>query len=62
MFRVWGFPILRIPFAGPYSKDYSLLVSILGSPYGGKLPLVGILCKLRTPLFGGRQYKWLGHS
>ena len=25
-------------FGGPYNKDYSILVSILGSPYFGKLP------------------------
>ena len=26
------------PFGGPYNKDYSILGSILGSPYLGKLP------------------------
>ena len=25
-------------FGGPYTKDYSILESILGSPYFGKLP------------------------
>ena len=25
-------------FGGPYNKDYSILGSILGSPYFGKLP------------------------
>ena len=25
-------------FRGPYNKDYSILASILGSPYFGKLP------------------------
>ena len=25
-------------FRGPYNKDYSILGSILGSPYFGKLP------------------------
>ena len=31
-------------FEGPYSKDYSILGSILGSPYFGKLPFVlGVL-------------------
>ena len=29
---------------GPYNKDYSILVPILGSPYFGKLP------------YGGRRY------
>ena len=35
----WGFPKLGAPFfGGPYNKDYNMLVSILGSPYLGKLP------------------------
>ena len=29
---------LEVPFWGLYSKDYSILGSILGSPYFGKLP------------------------
>ena len=30
---------LAVPFnRGPYNKDYSILGSILGSPYFGKLP------------------------
>ena len=33
-----GFLKLGVPFAGPYNKDYSILGSILGSPYFGKLP------------------------
>ena len=41
-FRVEGpfgdFPKLGVPFGGPYKKDYSILKSILGSPYFGKLP------------------------
>ena len=28
-------------FGGPYNKDYSILGSILGSPYCGKLPYRG---------------------
>ena len=28
------------PFGGPFNKDYSILGSILGSPYFGKLPNV----------------------
>ena len=32
-----GFPKSR----GPTNKDYSILVSILGSPYFGKLPFGG---------------------
>ena len=34
-----GFPKIRSTLlGGPYNKDYSLLGSILGSPYFGKLP------------------------
>ena len=36
---VWGFAIIRGTFlGGPSSKDYSILGSILGSLYFGKLP------------------------
>ena len=31
---IWGFPKIR----GTHNKDYSILGSILGSPYLGKLP------------------------
>ena len=31
------FPKLGVPFWGPNNKDYSILGSILGSPYFGKL-------------------------
>ena len=33
-----GFLKLGVPFWGPNSKDYSILGSILGSPYLQKLP------------------------
>ena len=33
-----GFPNLGYIFGGPYNTDYSILGSILGSPYFGKLP------------------------
>ena len=39
-----GFRVYRVsensgyPFGGPHNKDYSILGSILGSPYFGKLP------------------------
>ena len=33
-----GFPKLGVPFWGPNNKDYSILGSILRSPYFGKLP------------------------
>ena len=32
-------------FGGPNSKDYSILGSILGSPYLGKLPYTGLLLR-----------------
>ena len=43
---MWDFPKIRgtIP-RGPHNKDYSILGSILGSPYLGKLP-----CHLARPL------------
>ena len=35
----WGFPKIRDTlFGGLHNKDYSILGSILGSPYLGKLP------------------------
>ena len=35
----WGFPKIMGTFlGGPNKKDYSILGSILGSPYFGKLP------------------------
>ena len=35
----WGFPQIRgTLLGGPHNKDYSVLVSILGFPYFGKLP------------------------
>ena len=36
-----GLPKLGVPFGGPHNKDYSILESILGSPYSGKLPYWG---------------------
>ena len=36
-------------FRGPHNKDYSILGSILGSPYLGKLPYVG---------FGASNMEW----
>ena len=33
-----GFPQLGLPSKGPRNKDYSILVSLLGSPYFGKPP------------------------
>ena len=34
-----GIPKLGVPFWGSSYKDYSILGSILGSPYLGKLPV-----------------------
>ena len=35
----WGLPKIRgTVLGGPHNKDYSILGSILGSPYLGKLP------------------------
>ena len=35
----WGFPKNEgYHFGGPKNKDYSILGSLLGSPYSGKLP------------------------
>ena len=35
----WEFPKIRCTFFGPHNKDYSILGSILGSPFLGKLPI-----------------------
>ena len=35
---VGGFKKLEVPFWRPYNKDWSILGSIKGSPYFGKLP------------------------
>ena len=36
---IWGFPKIRGTLIGdPHNKDYSILGSILGFPYFGKLP------------------------
>ena len=36
---IWGFPKIRgTLFGGPHNKDYSILGSIWGFPYLGKLP------------------------
>ena len=38
---MWGFPMIRGEIlGGPHNKDYSILESILGSPYSGKLPCI----------------------
>ena len=38
---IWEFPKIRgTLLRGPHNKDYSILGSILGSPYFGKLPYI----------------------
>ena len=32
------FPKVGVSYLGPHTKDYSILRSMLGSPYFGKLP------------------------
>ena len=40
---IWWFPKIRgALLGGPYNKDYSILRSILRSPYLGKLPYIYI--------------------
>ena len=40
-----GFPKLGVPFSkGPNNEDYSILGSVLGSPYFGKLPYIHVQC------------------
>ena len=38
-FGIWEFPKFRGTVGVPYNKGYSILESILGTPYLGKLPL-----------------------
>ena len=41
---IWEFPkIVCAIFGGPHIKDYSILGSILGCPYLGKLPYRGLM-------------------
>ena len=48
-----GFPKLGVPFWGPENRDYSILGSILGSPYFGQLPFrvegLGFSAQASTP-------------
>ena len=46
-------PKLGLPFAGPYSKDYSILGSVLGSHYLGKLPYTQV-SQNRGPAYGNK--------
>ena len=61
--RVYGgFPKLGVQNWGPHNKDYSILGSILGSPYLGKLPYHAIfLPVLYVALPVCRVYGVLGH-
>ena len=50
-------------FRGPHNKDYSILGSILGSPYLGKLPCIGLrvwVWGLGFEVWGGRVGVWEG--
>ena len=49
---IGGFPKLGVPFGGPYNKDYSILGSVLGSPYSRKLPIVEVRGQCRVSTFG----------
>ena len=40
-----GFPKLGVPFGAPYNKDYSILGSILGSPYFGTNSVSSVLAQ-----------------
>ena len=43
------FPKLGVPYCSPIFKDYSILGSILGSPYIGKLPNIQTRISLLAP-------------
>ena len=64
VFRVWGlgfgsFPKLGVPYWGSPYKDYSILWSLLGSPYFRKLPFGGVGgIAVKDWGFGSRV--WLG--
>ena len=45
---IWYFPKIRGTLWGPHSKASSILGSILGSPYFGKLPVRASGLGLRT--------------
>ena len=53
---VWGFPRIRgTLFGGPNNEDYSILGSILGSPYFGKLLYRSCFCFNSSSLRAGMQ-------
>ena len=56
---IWEFPLkLGYHFRGPNKKDYSILGSILGSLYFGKLPylyLFGAECTVLCIFAAGRS-------
>ena len=45
--RFGGFLKLGVPFGGPHNEEYSILGSMLGSLYFGKLPFVFVASRLR---------------
>ena len=52
-FRSGSFPKLCVPFWGPYKKDYSILGSILGSPFLGnyQVRIQGLGFRVRVRCF-----------
>ena len=46
-------------FGGPYNKDYTILGSILGSPYFGKLPYANMSQSLNS-LQAGLHRDYIG--
>ena len=58
---IWKFPKIRGTFLGGlYNKDYSILGSLFGSPYFGKLPYNIFPYSLLTPS-KSRSKVWVLH-
>ena len=58
---IWDFIKIRgTSLGGPYIKDYSILGSILGSPYFGKPPYRGIQGLYLGVLLGLYRFRGLG--
>ena len=49
---MWGFLKLGYLFGDPHNEDHSMLGSILGSPYFGKLSCMGFGFCVTVLLFG----------
>ena len=60
---IWGFPKIKgTLFACPYNKDYSILGSILGSPYFGRLPYMYIHIHILVQILEKRVMMAAGHA